>query len=250
MAVASEIVYRGPHAGLPLPPKTFAGFALAFLAVILIGLFSYRSLENRASSAERVTHTLAIREQIATLLATLRDAETGQRGYLLTGVESYLDPYTKAQGALVPQFKSLRALIQDSPVQKERLEALQRFINEKMTELEQTIDLRRAGKTQAALELVRTDRGKELMDRVRATVAEMESEERNSLASRQAQWEEAVTFSFYITFGGAALLLLLIAAAAVMASHDYRARQAQAWLRTGQMALSGRIQGENRLDKL
>src|ERR1700712_3582622 len=102
MAVASEIVYRGPHAGPPLPPKTFAGFALAFLAIILIGLFSYRSLENRASSSERVTHTLAVREQIATLLATLRDAETGQRGYLLTGVESYLDPYTKAQGALPP----------------------------------------------------------------------------------------------------------------------------------------------------
>ncbi|MEO8004572.1 MAG: response regulator [Betaproteobacteria bacterium] len=250
MTVASEIVYRGPHAGPPLPPKTFAGFALAFLAVILIGLFSYRSLEGRAATAERVTHTLAVREQIAALHATLRDAETGQRGYLLTGVESYLDPYTKAQGALAPQFKSLRELMNDRPIQKERLEALQRFINEKMTELEQTIELRRAGKTQAALDLVRTDRGKELMDRVRATVAEMENEERNALASRQAQWEDAVTFSFYITFGGSALLLLLIAAAAVMTSHNYRARQAQVWLRTGQMAFSGRIQGENRLDKL
>jgi CheY-like chemotaxis protein/CHASE3 domain sensor protein len=233
-----------------MPPKTLAGFAMAILAVILIGMFSYRSLQDRADTAGRVAHTLAVREQITVVLASLRDAETAQRGFLLTGAESYLGPFNKAASALPAQFKTLEELLHDDTAQKERLDALRRLSDEKVAELNRTIELRRAGDAPAALALVRTDRGKELMDRIRATVGEMESLERDSLTRRQAEWERAVNYSFYITFGGSALLLLLIASAAVMASRDHRARQAQIWLRTGQMAFSASIQGEKRLEKL
>jgi CHASE3 domain sensor protein len=77
----------------PLPLATIIGLAVAVLAVLFIALFSYRSLTNRAESAARVTESLEILEQLEGVLSTLKDAETGQRGFLLTGNENYLDPF-------------------------------------------------------------------------------------------------------------------------------------------------------------
>ena len=78
---------RSARSGLPLPPGPLIGFGLAVLAVVLIAFFSFRSLQTRASTAELVTHTIEIGQQLQTLLSAVKDAETGQRGFLLTGNE-------------------------------------------------------------------------------------------------------------------------------------------------------------------
>ena len=81
----------GPPAGsgvrsrLPLPAGTMAGVAIALLAVALIALFTYRSLETREDAVLRFTHTLEVMAQLESLQSSLKDAETGQRGFLLTG---------------------------------------------------------------------------------------------------------------------------------------------------------------------
>ena len=72
----------------------------------------------------------------------------------------------------------MRSLTADNPPQQQRLDTLEQLTGEKLEELDQTIALRRAGNAEAALALVRTDRGKAAMDRIRALIAEMESEER------------------------------------------------------------------------
>ena len=92
--------YLGDRSGAPLPPRALAGFVLAFVSVLLIGFFTYRLLEARSSAAERITKTLESIEQLQSLLSTVKDAETGQRGYLLTGSEQYLEPYTTARAQL------------------------------------------------------------------------------------------------------------------------------------------------------
>src|SRR5450830_753305 len=76
---------RGPLSGPPLPPGPLVGFAIAILAVLLIAVFSYRSLDARESAATLVTHTIEVRGQLQMVVSGLKDAETGQRGYLLTG---------------------------------------------------------------------------------------------------------------------------------------------------------------------
>ena len=88
--------------------------------------------------------------------------------FLLTGEESYLAPYTDAKDAMPDEFKSMRALLADRPEQRRRLDALESLANLKMAELESTVVERRAGKPEAALAIVRTDRGKIYMDRIRA----------------------------------------------------------------------------------
>ena len=79
---------RANRFGPALPPRTFAGFAAAIATVLLIAFFGYRSLDNSADSAALTTHTLEVMRRVDGLLSSLRDAETGQRGFLLTNRES------------------------------------------------------------------------------------------------------------------------------------------------------------------
>jgi signal transduction histidine kinase/CheY-like chemotaxis protein/CHASE3 domain sensor protein len=238
------------HSGLPLPPKTLIGFLLAVAAVAIIALLSYQSLQATTASAANLTQTIEVLGRLESLLSTVIDAETGQRGFLLTGEESYLAPYTDAKDALPEEIKSMRALLVNRPEQRRRLDELESLTNLKMAELDSTVTLRRAGKPDAALAVVRTDRGKIYMDRIRAAASEMEAAERQLLAQHAEESRQAATVSLAVTWGGAGILLFLIAGSALVASRDFRTRQAQAWIRSGQMGLSEQMQGDQSLEKL
>jgi CheY-like chemotaxis protein/signal transduction histidine kinase/CHASE3 domain sensor protein len=235
---------------LPLPPKTLIGFLLAVTAVAIIAVLSYQSLQATTVSAANLTQTIEVLGRLESLLSTLIDAETGQRGFLLTGEESYLAPYTDAKDALPEEIKSMRALLVNRPEQRRRLDALESLASLKMAELDSTVTLRRAGKPDAALGVVRTDRGKIYMDRVRAAASEMEAAERQLLAQHAEESRQAATVSLAVTWGGSGVLLFLIAGSALVASRDFRTRQAQAWIRSGQMGLSEQMQGDQSLEKL
>ena len=240
----------GPRVGAPLPPGPLLGFVVAVAAVAFISLLTYRSLQARSVAARRVTHTLEVMEQLESVLSLAKDAETGQRGFLLTNEQPYLDPFTAAKAQLPEAFNKARSLVAGDPVQEQRLINLEQTVKDKLAELDQTIALRTKGDTTAALTLVRTDRGKDLMDRIRQLVTTLEASERASLTTRQDEWSQAEFVSSSVTFGGSVLLLALIGGAAVLTSRDYRARQTQVWLRSGQMAFAQRIQGEQRLERL
>jgi CheY-like chemotaxis protein/signal transduction histidine kinase/CHASE3 domain sensor protein len=238
------------RSSLPLAPKTLIGFLLAVAAVAIIALLSYQSLQATTASAANLTQTIEVLGRLESLLSTIIDAETGQRGFLLTGEESYLAPYTDAKEALPEEIKSMRALLANRPEQRRRLDALESLANLKMAELDSTVTQRRAGKPDAALSIVRSDRGKIYMDRIRAAANEMETAERQLLAQRAEESRNAATVSLAVTWGGSGILLFLIAGSALVASRDFRTRQAQAWIRSGQMGLSERMQGDQSLDKL
>src|SRR3954463_7755828 len=81
-----------PRGGLlqsSLPPKTLLGFIAAILAVFVISYLSYRSLQSRTEGANRLARTIETVQHLDSVLSTLKDAETGQRGFLLTGAERY-----------------------------------------------------------------------------------------------------------------------------------------------------------------
>ena len=241
---------KGAFAGPPLPPGPLVGFGIAILAIILISLFTYQAAVTRTEAANAVSHTIAVREQLQKVVSTLKDAETGQRGFLITNAEVYLAPYTQARAAMTAEFDKLRGLIDDNPEQIERLQQVRMLARQKMEELAETIELRRAGKAQAAIDVVLSDRGKVAMDRARAVITQMENHERDLLQARQNEWQEAVKFSSTVTWGGSFLLLVLILASAAATSRDYRQREKQTWIRAGQMGLGERLQGEQRLDVL
>jgi CheY-like chemotaxis protein/signal transduction histidine kinase/CHASE3 domain sensor protein len=233
-----------------LPPKTLFGFLLAMVAVLVIALLSYQSLQATAASSQSLTSAIEVLAQLNSVLSTMKDAETGQRGYLLTGKESYLDPFTTAKAALPSEFKMLRGVMANRPEQNRRLDALESLANLKMSVLSETVDLRHSGRTDDALAVVLTDRGKVYMDRIRAAVVEMDSVERQQIAQHGQDWQTAAGVSLLVTLGGSAILLVLMGFAATVASKDFRKRQFDSWLSTGQMALSERLRGDQTLEKM
>jgi len=233
-----------------LPIQSQIGFAAAILAVFLIGILSYRSFLQRAEASRAVAHTIEITDHLDRLLSTFQDAETGQRGYLLTGDEAYLEPYHGAVVSLQAEFPRLQQLMSDKPRQLERLEVLQRLSANKLGELRQTIDLRRAGQIDQALQIVRTDRGKHAMDEIRTTIAALKTSERELLELNARDLQTATTVVTGVIWGGAALLLVLILAAANMSSRDFLAQRAQGWVRAGEIQLAGRMQALETVDRV
>ena len=240
----------GRRTTLPLPPGPLAGFGIAVVAVLLIAFFTDNALEARQQAAESVTHTMQVLERAQQLLTTMADAETGQRGFVLTNEDRYLEPYTKARTNVQGLYQDLVSLTADNPEQRARLDELDQLIKRKLEELAQTVALQRVGETKRALEIVRSDAGQDAMERIRVVVSQIEGAERQLLASRQGNWQQLTRVSNLIMWGGSVLLLGLIGGSAIMTSRDYRAREAQSWLRAAQFAFARRIQGEQRLDKL
>jgi len=227
-----------------------SGFVLAALATVLIAGLSLQSMAARTVMVERVSHTLEVLQELATLMSTANDAETGQRGYLLTGTENYLEPYLAAKAALPVEVEKLAELTADDAHQHDRVETLQHLIADKIAELDHTIELRRGGDAEAALAVVRSDVGKIAMDRIRAGVAAIEGAEKMQLEQREADLRDAAVVSTRVVLFGAALLLFLIIVAAAMVSRDQAAREAIAWQREGQIGLGEKLQGDQSLQPL
>ena len=233
-----------------MEPRTFAGFLVAIAAVTVIAALSYQSLHTTENAAESLTRTAEVQTHIEVLLSALKDAETGQRGYLLTGREDYLAPFLDAKHALPGQFAGLASLIRQDPAQRVRLETLKLLADEKMDELGQTVDLRRAGQADAAMNLVLSDRGKNTMDNIRAVTDEMIRSERQMFTERALAWRKAATSAFWVTSLGSLLLLVLIAVAAAMTSRDFKRRQRESWLRAGQIGIGEVMMGDLPLERL
>ncbi len=164
--------------------RILAGFGATLLVVIIVGVIAYRGAVESAGSAEWVTHTHKVKESILLLLSTAKDAETGQRGFILTGEERYLEPYTAAVQSIDKSIRDVRDLIADNPSQQRRLAAAETSIRGKMAELARTLELRRDKGQAAAVAVILTDRGKNLMDDLRRTITEMTDEEDDILRRR------------------------------------------------------------------
>ncbi|MEO7734159.1 MAG: response regulator, partial [Kofleriaceae bacterium] len=239
-----------PRSRALLPLPAFAALTAAVVAVLLIAALTYRSLAARAEAATAVNHTNEVEDHLHRFLSQIKDAETGQRGYLLTNASSYLEPYNAALGSIPIEITALRRLITDNPAQLQRLDAIAPLLASKLAELKQTIDARDAGDLAAALTIVKTDRGKADMDRLRQGIDTMLAAEAELLAHRTDDWESTVTWSSYVMFGGVAVLLLMIGLIGVLASRDFRAVEAEAWSRRVQLALTTDLQGDLRLESI
>src|SRR5579883_2799103 len=123
--------------------RLIAGFAVAGLTLILIAVVAYRNAAQVIENDGWVTHTYQVRGDLALLATQLTDAQTGERGYLITGDESFLAPYRNALGSLKGTLERLRQLTMDNPDQQRRLAALSPILETRLNELTQTVDLRR-----------------------------------------------------------------------------------------------------------
>jgi methyl-accepting chemotaxis protein len=193
--------------------KIALGFSLSFALVLIIGAIAYRSINTLTTTSYKVTHTHQVLEHIALLLSELKDAETGQRGFVITGADVFLEPYDAALPQIDKTFKELRELTLDNPKQQERLDDARPLIDAKLSELKRTIALRKASGFDATEKVVEAGEGKKSMDDLRKILDEMEREERDLLRVRAADVEAASTGATQTILFGTLFCLLVVVGA-------------------------------------
>ncbi len=188
-----------------------AAFALGLAVFTTIGILSYRGTSQLIASAQQETHTYQVLNEVEEILSLVKDAETGQRGFLLTNDKRYLDPYNQARSAIQPRIDELRRLVRDNPTQQTYLQTLEPLVAQKLAELDSTVRLRQTRGANAALSVVRTDQGKQLMDQLRNVVAQMKAGERDLLAARSQAAETSARWSLNSVRFGMPLAISLLA---------------------------------------
>jgi methyl-accepting chemotaxis protein len=190
-----------------------AGFALSLVLLVVIGAVAYRSINKLTSASQWVTHTHEVLEHIAGVLSLLKDAESGQRGYVITGDEAFLEPYHTGSAEVSNVVKELRTLTADNPNQQKRIDSAEPLIAAKLTELKQTIDLRRSGNLDEVGKIVRGGEGKRVMDQLRGILQEMDNEERGLLKQREDEGATAASGAQSVIVLGTLLCVLLVTTA-------------------------------------
>ena len=165
--------------------RVIAAVALVLLLALAAGMGWWFALSTTAARA-RVEHSYLVARASDKVTADLLNAETGQRGFLLTGRENYLEPFTVAAPTIAGVLADLRVLLADNPAQQDRLTRLDALSDEKLGELRRTIELRRANGLDAAIAVINDDRGKRAMDEIRAVLADMRAAEETLLRERSA----------------------------------------------------------------
>jgi len=162
-------------------------WAAVFALVTVVALLSHFSGKRYVAAVEAVEHTLSVEAAMADVLSLLKDAETGQRGYLLSGDEVFLEPLTIARKKIPPRFAELERLTRGDAQQTARLRTIDGLIREKYAFIDATVNTRRVADLEETLRLVKTSRGKQLMDSLRAEFARMSQREAHNLQVRKQE---------------------------------------------------------------
>ncbi|PPS44184.1 response regulator [Chroococcidiopsis sp. TS-821] len=194
--------------------KIGASFALALIMLSTIGIVSYRNTVQLIDTARRENHSYRVITELEDLSSRIKDAETGQRGYILTGDTRYLEPYNAAMAVIDQNLNALRQLTSDNPSQQSRIAVLEPLVNRRIALIQQTLTLQKTQGFEAARQVILTGEGKDLMDRIRAILADMEVEERELLQQRSQLATAATQQTIYTILFGVPLAfgtLILIA---------------------------------------
>ena len=184
----------------------FAGVALLVALGVGLSFWAFRQIDQ---AAEARKHASLVIDRANELLSELKDAETGQRGYLLTGNETFLEPYLAVRDSVGGHLQALRQLTVIRAAQQ-HLDALAPLMDAKMAELARIIELRRNQDMTAAIAAVSGGKGKLLMDSIRAEMSAYIQIEENALAQREAQFQSDMR-RFFIIKAISSLLTLLFA---------------------------------------
>jgi methyl-accepting chemotaxis protein len=190
--------------------KIGTGYAAALAMFIVVGTLFYQSLNKLIDVGDWVTHTHKVLEELNSTLQALTDAETGQRGFILTGDEAYLEPYRTGISVVRQYLDDVRFLTQDNASQQRRLDTLDPMVNQRLKSLADLLDLQKSKGPEAAKQSISTGNGKKEMDDIRNMIAEMKDEENRLLKIRNDDAKSSVQNANIAIFAGTAFALVAL----------------------------------------
>lgn len=187
-----------------------AGFALALAILASIGWFSYREMTSLVASEawERNAHSEIL--ELVDLLSKLREVESKNRDFIITGNEKYLEPYIAARSVIEQKLTLIRKLEEFNPQKQKRLDGIVPLIREKLAMIEATIQLRRTKGFQASSQTVMTGRGKWLMDEIGRLVTKSQNDEERFLQQKEIEDMADSRKAIGLLLTGSALSLALL----------------------------------------
>ena len=189
--------------------------------VAIIAFVSYDHALRFEAARDSARHSRIVVDAVQDLRSAIQAAESGQRGYLLTGREEYLLPYRGALGQLAVLQGRLSQLVGGTPTQEKRNEALAQALQDKLAELAHTIELRSSYGAAAAAHVVDTDAGLQAMDRIMALLGEMQSEESARMEQGITTADAAETLTRWWSIAGTSFAVLLLAFGAWMLRRSF-----------------------------
>ena len=226
-----------------MDPLVSFGLAAVFVFFLVSGGVAYRNITTLRDDNQMIVHSHAVIVALDELLSSAKDAETGQRGFLLTNNEKYLEPYNAAVANIATRVNEIAELTRDNPRQQARIAPLRQHVDAKLAELKETIDLRRSQGAEAALAVVATDRGKAEMDAIRNQIAIMDREEADLREKRVAEMEEAYKTALLSGVLSGLLGIVLTVIVGFLIRRATMARQREEWLQSGHVGLSSAMNG-------
>jgi len=204
--------------------------ALLVVALVIDAGLALHNIREVSVSLQWVSHTNEVLTRLEAVLSTLKDAETGQRGYLLTGEATYLEPYREAVDRLPGQIAALRQLTLDNPPQTARVLRLDELAGQRLAILKRGLDLAgldpdRGRGLSSGRQTVLSGEGKQVMDRIRAEVDEMERVERELLEERGAIARGAARTAVVTTVVALVIGLALVALVVWLFARNLAIRQ-------------------------
>ena len=188
----------------------FIGFTTTIICVFILGISSYLSIRNLQENEQKLTHS----EQVLTLsnkvYEQLLDAESSERGYVLTGKREFLERYNHSLNILNPTIHNLKQLVADNPNQSENIDSLSFYVSQKINEMQAIISAFDKSGINASSDLLKTSRAKFQMDMVRLYIKKIDSIEEKLLLERKAEADGSVTRTVLIILGGITIILALV----------------------------------------
>ena len=192
--------------------STILGLLIA--AILATAVLTQRSLSRLADSRAVITHSLLVNKALNDMTSQMQDAESGQRGFLLSGRAPYLQPYYTALAQLRASRVVLGgALSQDSSAVSQ-LDVLDKAIAAKLQDLDRAVSLKSEGRSNEAVEMILTDSGNQTMNAVRAALRDLGIDQVRRTNQLQAEIEEEIR-NYYLVLGVSILVNLLLLAGLV-----------------------------------
>lgn len=188
-------------------------FGSAILTLLVVGAISYRGMLTSGESDRRVRHTHEVLEKLQDLLSAMQSVESSDRGFVLTGQESYLESYRASISSAQQEEATVRNLTVDNPEQQRRLPALERLADQEIQYGETIIGLRRAKGLEAAADAIRGGPGQRIVDEFQGTIRRMQDEELRLLALRDADAKRRLGQTKTVLIAGTVMGLLIAGAA-------------------------------------
>lgn len=177
---------------MTITKKISFGLTIPIVLLVLVGILAHQVSSRLATTTEWVEHSMEIEMTVQKALTRMVDAETGGRGFFMTGEEVYLEPYVSAQADVARLMDRAIVLTGDNAEQRARIDAARNSTTVRLSALAAGIELRRRGPFDDATVRTTLSAGKVAMDHLRADFATIADAEAVLLAARRVDASNAV----------------------------------------------------------